>query len=215
MMNKKAVRRAVKEALHKVTASDIETQSRRVTGALKPLLERHSYVACYMNMDQGEIDTSYLMEWLFKQDKRVYLPRCTTTTRTGQIPLRPVGVSGGHPHLTFHEMESWKTVKSLEPRGKYRLREPKEVTPAPLPPRLDVMLVPGLAFDPVRGTRLGHGAGYYDDFFQRYQVQHGGSKPLLVGLALVEQLCGPIPADPHDWIMDCIVSGDGKVQWIK
>ncbi|GAV55385.1 hypothetical protein ZYGR_0AV00160 [Zygosaccharomyces rouxii] len=213
-MSKKAARLAVKEALHRVTSRDVEAQSRCVASVLRPLLESQRNVACYMSMDHGEVDTSYLMEWLFEQGKRVYLPRCTSTVKTGQAPLRPVGASGGHPHLTFHLMDSWEKVKSLEPRGKYHLREPEPESPAPLPPRLDVMLVPGVAFDPSRGTRLGHGAGYYDDFFQRYQLQHNGEKPLLVGLALMEQLRGPIPMDPHDWAMDCIVSGDGKIQWI-
>ncbi|KAH9202093.1 5-formyltetrahydrofolate cyclo-ligase [Zygosaccharomyces rouxii] len=179
-MSKKAVRLAVKEALHKVTSKEVEIQSRCIASALRPLLESHHDVACYMSMDQGEIDTSYLMEWLFEQGKKVYLPRCTSTTKTGQVPLRAVGASGGHPHLTFHSMDSWEKVKLLEPRGKYNLREPEAESPAPLPPRLDVMLVPGLAFDPSRGTRLGHGAGYYDDFFQRYQLQHKGEKPLLI-----------------------------------
>lgn len=213
-MSKKAARLAVKEALHRVTSKEVELQSRRVAAVLEPLLEPCQNVACYMSMDHGEIDTKYLMKWLFEQGKKVYLPRCTSTVKTGHVLLRPVNATGGHPHLTFHLMESWDKVKSLEPRGKYRLREPEPVSPAPLPPRLDVMLVPGVAFDPVRGTRLGHGAGYYDDFFHRYQLQHNGEKPLLVGLSLVEQLVGPIPMDSHDWFMDCIVSGDGEVQWI-
>lgn len=213
-MSKQAVRLAVKETLRRVTSRDVETQSRCIASVLRPLLESHQNVACYMSMDHGEVDTSYLMEWLFEEGKKVYLPRCTSTVKTGQVSLRRVGASGGHPHLTFHLMDTWERVKMLKPRGKYHLREPEPVSPAPLPPRLDVMVVPGLAFDCSKGTRLGHGVGYYDDFFQRYQLQHNGEKPLLVGLALVEQLCEHIPTDCHDWPMDCIVSGDGKIQWI-
>lgn len=209
-MSKQSLRSQVRQTLKAVTRSEIERQSRRIASVLPQLLQRYQNVACYMSMDQDEVDTHYIMEWLFAQGKTVYLPRCTTTRETGQVALRP---RPHHPHLTFHKMDSWQQVVALQPQGKYQLREPLREQPAPLPPRLDVMLVPGVAFCTHDGSRMGHGAGYYDDYFKRYQLQHQGHMPLLVGLALQEQLLPQLPLEPHDVAMDCVVSGDGSVHW--
>lgn len=209
-MSKQVLRNQLKQTLEAVSRQDVERQSHSIASALQQLLKRHDNVACYMSMDKGEVDTHYILEWLFAQGKAVYLPRCTTTRETGQVALRP---RPHHPHLTFHKMSSWQEVQELEPQGKFQLREPVKEQPAPLPPRLDVMLVPGVAFCARDGARLGHGAGYYDDYFKRYELQHQGEKPLLIGLALKEQLLGQLPQEPHDVVMDCVVSGDGSVYW--
>lgn len=79
--------------------------------------------------------------------------------------------------------------------------------------QLDLILCPGVAFDQSL-SRLGHGRGYYDRFLSTYtasQSAHGRRKPLLVALALREQLleAGQVPAALHDWKMDVIVGPDG------
>lgn len=212
MSAKQLLRRGVKALLRQIPRGEIDSQSKAVAEALIPLLADARDVACYMSMENGEVDTQYVLKRLFEQGSNVYLPRCTSTKETGHLSLRES--KRHHPHLTFHKMGSWTQVTELAPQGSYQLREPAREDPAPLPAKLDVMLVPGVAFQLENGARMGHGAGFYDDFFQRYQLQHGGKKPLLIGLSLVEQIVESIPVEPHDWLMDCIVTGDGRVNWV-
>ncbi|KAG0681376.1 5,10-methenyltetrahydrofolate synthetase [Kluyveromyces marxianus] len=75
-----------------------------------------------------------------------------------------------------------------------------------------VILMPGVAFSKKNGARMGHGAGYYDDYITRH-LHYTGKKPLLVGLALKEQLVDDVPVEEHDYTVDCLVSGDGEVTW--
>ena len=89
-------------------------------------------------------------------------------------------------------------------RGKFNLREPSPSC-AELPPGLlDLILVPGVAFD-VRGQRLGRGKGFYD----RLLAEISGVK---CGVAFDEQLVERIPDESHDARVDWIVT---PTRWIK
>lgn len=211
MSAKQILRKEVALVLSRIPKQEIENQSKKITESLAPLLQTCRNIACYVSMDVGEVDTEYLLRNLFDEGKIVYLPRCTTTKETGHVILREKGKH--HPHLTFHRIKSWQQVQEMKPLGKFQLREPPQEHPPPLPAQLDVMLVPGVAFSTGNGGRLGHGCGYYDDFFRRYKLQHHGSKPLLIGLSLKEQVVNSVPVESHDQGMDCIVTGDGGIHW--
>jgi len=90
---------------------------------------------------------------------------------------------------------------------------------------LDLVVVPGVAFDRDL-NRIGHGKGYYDNFFQRC-FEHAKQKErppptlgifmtktvlIIVAVALKTQLIerGRIPMTDTDWKMDLLVV-DGKV----
>ncbi|QLQ80002.1 hypothetical protein HG537_0C06510 [Torulaspora globosa] len=211
MSAKQLLRKTVKELLATVPPVEVERQSKAIAEALVPIVRESQNVACFMSMDRGEVDTQFVLEYLFRDGKVVYLPRCSSTRETGQVSLR--ASRAHHRHLTFHRMQSLQQVRDLKPQGTYQLREPAKEAPAPLPAQLDVMLVPGVAFRLSDGARIGHGAGFYDDYFHRYQLQHNGEKPLLIGVSLMEQVVDEIPLEPHDWRMDCVVTGDGQVHW--
>lgn len=61
-----------------------------------------------------------------------------------------------------------------------------------------VLLIPGLGFT-VKGERLGRGGGYYDRYLENYI----GIK---IGICLEEQLCLEIPVEPHDFLMDVVLT---------
>lgn len=66
---------------------------------------------------------------------------------------------------------------------------------------LDVMLVPGVAFDRTC-RRLGYGGGYYDAYLARK-----GLRALVVGLAFDEQITPRLlPAEEHDRRMDGVLT---------
>lgn len=64
---------------------------------------------------------------------------------------------------------------------------------------IDVAIIPGMAFD-IAGHRLGRGRGYYDRFLS--QVPH----VYKIGVCYPTQLVDRVPTDPHDIVMDCVIS---------
>jgi len=82
--------------------------------------------------------------------------------------------------------------------GRFGVREPAgSCPPVPLN-RLDFVLVPGVAFD-LRGRRLGRGKGYFD----RLLAAVRGTK---CGVAFDEQIVTEIPFEPHDVLVNCILT---------
>src|SRR5262249_39979161 len=86
----------------------------------------------------------------------------------------------------------------LEPKAELRGLREKQVSPD----ELDLILVPGVAFDR-NGGRTGHGKGYYDKL-----LQHARAHAPLVALAFECPLFPEIPMQPHDIFMDKIVTED-------
>ncbi|KAL9243194.1 hypothetical protein vseg_017109 [Gypsophila vaccaria] len=80
---------------------------------------------------------------------------------------------------------------------------------------VDLMLLPGLAFDK-SGRRLGRGGGYYDTFLSNYQQlanQKKWKQPLLVAMSYSVQILddGIIPITPNDVDIDALVSPAGII----
>lgn len=66
------------------------------------------------------------------------------------------------------------------------------------PATLDLVLVPGLAFD-IAGNRLGRGGGYYDRFLSR--VASASPAARFVGICWSGQMVASVPTGPHDrWV---------------
>jgi 5-formyltetrahydrofolate cyclo-ligase len=86
--------------------------------------------------------------------------------------------------------------KILEPRVELRALPEKRIEPSDL----DLIMVPGVAFDKT-GARMGHGFGYYDKL-----LQHARAEAPFVALAFECQLFPEIPTQAHDIFMDKIIT---------
>ena len=82
--------------------------------------------------------------------------------------------------------------------GRWGIMEPPADAPPVPPARVDVVLVPGLAFGR-DGSRLGMGGGFYDTFL----AETGGTR---VGVCPAAALVASVPAEPHDARLDAIVT---------
>ncbi len=84
-------------------------------------------------------------------------------------------------------------------KGTFGILEPKpEAMHLVAPEELDLVLVPGIAFDK-RGYRLGYGGGFYDAFLAQ-------TKMVKVGLAFDFQIVDLLPTREEDERVDLIVS---------
>ncbi|HUE37397.1 MAG TPA: 5-formyltetrahydrofolate cyclo-ligase [Candidatus Acidoferrum sp.] len=82
--------------------------------------------------------------------------------------------------------------------GRFGIREPASSCVAIPLEELDVVLVPGVAFD-ANGHRLGRGKGFYDRLLENF----GGKK---IGIAFDEQIVDAVPAEKNDVRMDLILT---------
>lgn len=140
-------------------------------------------VLWYVSMP-SELATSPAIEAALAEGKRVAVPWCDGDD------------------LGLWRLES---VSELEP-GTWGIPEPPpsrrgETERLVAPEAIELMVVPGLAFDR-RGRRLGHGKGYYDRLLAR-------SSAVRAGLCYEAQLFPNVPAGPRDAVMDWLVTERG------
>ena len=88
--------------------------------------------------------------------------------------------------------------------GAYGLMEPKEDCAIADPQRIDLILVPGTAFDR-EGGRIGQGAGYYDRFLETRGA-------LRVGVCHSFALLERVPCEMHDAAMDYVITPGGIIR---
>ncbi len=89
--------------------------------------------------------------------------------------------------------------------GRFGVREPAAHAPVLIP---KVLIVPMVGFDR-SGHRLGYGKGHYDRAIAA--LAEDGDAPRLVGVAFAVQEVEAIPVEPHDAVLDMIVTEDETI----
>ena len=139
-------------------------------------------------VDAGsEVRTRHHLPAALESGKSIVVPYCvveTTTLRLFRLESMQELVEGAY--------------KILEPRVELRESPAKQVRPE----ELDLVLVPGTAFDR-EGGRMGQGKGYYDRLLAGVRTD-----AKLVALAFACQLVDRVPVDGHDVFMDLVVTED-------
>jgi 5-formyltetrahydrofolate cyclo-ligase len=132
---------------------------------------------------RGEIDATPVARAAWATGRRVFLP----SPRPETLELRPV---------------EWAEGARLRP-GPYGIPVVADsVFGAGVEGAIDLVLVPGLAFDG-RGARLGSGLGYYD----RFLAAHPSS--LSLGLGYTWQVVDAVPEEGHDVRLWGLLTSDG------
>jgi len=142
---------------------------------------------------KGEIDPAPALAAVAAAGAAVALPR----------------VAPEAPRLRFHRADAGP----LAP-GRFGISEPAAAAPEIALDELDVVIVPGLAFDG-EGRRLGFGGGYYDGVFGKFGSSAAassgpGKRPALIGLCYDFQIVARCPAGDGDVPVDLVVT-DARV----
>lgn len=208
---KNKTRKEVAARLKVLDVAQVRAQSAATAAALArfPPFESARSVGVYMHLPANELHTDAILDSCFRTGKRVFLPRIEQLHVFDEQPAFP----GQKSCLHFLSVRSRAETDALQPRGKYQIREPdyapdlgNDLLTGNEP--LDLLLLPGVAFTST-GRRLGHGAGFYDDFIKRYRAKHG-TVPLLVGIGLPDQLVedeSVLQLEPHDEPLDYVILG--------
>jgi 5-formyltetrahydrofolate cyclo-ligase len=144
-----------------------------------PEVTRARYVLGFAAAPE-ELDPEPLLEALRQAGATVCLPRISGP---GTLALHVCELS-----TPLHE-------------GPFGLRQPPSHTPTAEPGSIDLVIVPGVAFD-ASGNRLGFGGGYYD------RLLAGMPRTMRIALAFEGQILDAIPSEAHDERVDIIVTPD-------
>jgi len=180
---KKALKEQIFSKRSSLSANEIKKKSASIKTNLYSLQEfnKSKNILFYVSFD-NEVDTQEIIrELLGKKGKNIIVPYVEEGNSILQISELQ----------NFNELEP-KTFGILEPKLKH-IRKFK-------PNNLDLVIIPGIAFD-LAGNRIGYGYGYYDRFLK--QMKHDIKK---IALAYEFQIVERIPAEKHDARMDMIVT---------
>ncbi|MGI6574576.1 MAG: 5-formyltetrahydrofolate cyclo-ligase [bacterium] len=171
---KSILRQKIKAKLNALTDDERREQNCLIAVNLEslPIYKKAQKVMFYVGVEQ-EVNTTPLIARALAAGKDISVPICVVKERK----------------LIVSQLAD---LRELE-RGYYGLLEPAAGYVRPREPgELEIVIVPGLAFDP-EGNRLGQGGGYYDRFITQLQPD-----TTLIALAFAVQVVEQIPTEPHD-----------------
>lgn len=196
---KQLLRKEIRSKLKELSAEDISVQSSKVWERLfeMPVYKESKSIGLFLSMPSHEISTDLVLQHAIQNDKTVFVPEVGKNFELSDMELIQVV-------LSEKKRDDGKIFHHDWPRNKWKIPEPPQDMPRiqAKPGDIDLLIVPGLAFD-TSGGRLGQGKGYYDRFIARIKQD---SKPTLVAVALEPQLVdSSIPVSHHDFIMEMVL----------
>jgi len=177
---KNAARTAARAARAQLKPDDIATRSMQIAERVQGLekFRQAKVVALYLAMPD-EVQTTPILTACHRLGQRVCVP--AFDNRAGCYRL------------------AWLTANDILAVGHWQIPEPAEPVWVAQPETVDLVLVPGLAFD-ANGHRLGHGRGWID------RLLEGLFSAYKVGLGFAVQIAARVPVAEHDVVMDAVVT---------
>lgn len=185
MKTKKLFREEVACYRKMETKEEVENKSVEIAQKLFKLnqFKASQAVMCYMDFN-NEVMTKHIIDYCFDLGKRVILPLVDTVNGIRRIV----------PYEVFNLQQDVMpgAFGILEPRKESaRIFKPEEI---------DLVIVPGVAFD-LHRNRIGYGAGFYDRFFE-----YVSPKCTKIGVAFEFQIYDEVAVEEHDIPLDLIIT---------
>ena len=175
MKDKQTLRRTLLERLRRQTERSRIQKSGRIARRLSRLAayRRAKAVFCYVSID-SEVNTRDILRRILRDGKTLTVP---------------IAFGGGRMKV----VRIHRTDRDLQRIGLFGIPVPSRSSHRRVSLKiLDLMIVPGLAFD-IRGGRLGRGGGYFDRLLSRISA-----RVPRVGLAFEFQRVREVPRHAHD-----------------
>ncbi len=176
---KQAVRATTRAVRTQLKPEDIALWSEQIAAQVQTLdaFRRAKVVACYLALPQ-EVQTAALLAACRRLGQRVCVP--------------------AYYYRAAGYRLAWLTENDVLCAGRWQVPEPLEPVWVDQPAVVDVVIVPGLAFD-AAGQRIGHGGGGFDRLLEKVPA-------FKVGLAFAAQMVRRVPVAEHDIPMDVVVT---------
>ena len=174
-MNKEEIRRKIIKKRLSLSSEYIKNISEQVCINLAETVEYiDSQNIMFYVATRSEVQTEEMIKISVNVGKNIFVPIILTEC----INLAP---------STIYDFDN-----ELE-KGKKGILEPKKEYYRLFPPEdIDLIIVPGVAFD-LSGNRIGRGFGYYDNFLRKI-----GTSTKIIALAFEMQIVEKIPNDKND-----------------
>jgi 5-formyltetrahydrofolate cyclo-ligase len=175
---KAALREQIRNALQKMSPALRMAESIELCGRLEPQLQSARTILFFAPLPD-EPDVWPLLEKLLPTKKICALPAFDPATQT----------------YSARRVRNLVTDLAV---GNFGIREPATGCPEVALGDLDLILVPGVAFD-LGGRRLGRGKGFYDRLL-------ANARGIKCGIAFDVQIVKAVPVEIHDMRMNFIVT---------
>lgn len=183
---KKFLRQQIKERIDRMDDDERAAEGRTVGRVLLKNIPEGSRICAYAPI-KGEANIFPLIQSLLDRGDTVYLP----VFKDESMIYRQV-----------------TNLDALKP-GDLTIGEPPATNPELGNNPVDIVLVPGRAFDR-SGGRLGRGSGGFDQWIEQYRALR--AEPKFWGVCYQCQLLNEVPTEPHDALMDVVVTAQ---EWIE
>ena len=176
--DKEEIRRLIKDRRRAHDSEWIERTSLLAQGEVGRLqeFEQARIVACYLAMPD-EVQTKRILETSWARGKTVCVPAYLPDRKRYRFARfeKDDAVALGPAQVPEPARKDWIAMETV-----------------------DLMIVPGLAFDP-QGGRLGFGGGYYDRLLPR-------TTALRVGVTFDQCMAEELPCQEHDQRVDWVAT---------
>jgi 5-formyltetrahydrofolate cyclo-ligase len=174
ILRKKEIRREARQLRDSLSTHEIRSKSAAIESRLWQMIQEQQFKSIMFYIAFGsEVRTQGCISRAISSGIKTIVPICYEDEKRQLLPSRL---------LDLHS--------EVEP-GKFGILEPKPQFRRPFPPEeIDLVVVPGLAFDE-KGYRIGYGGRYYDHFLVRCP------QALHVGVAYEMQIVKEIY--PSEW----------------
>lgn len=181
-MNKVELRKKLKSLRNELTQEDVAKSSAQVA---KQILACDAYrkakhIMGYLAFGK-ELSVDGVLQQALADGKRVYVPEIISQTEIRAVELKD-----------FARFEL----------DRYGIRSVPQPAEAVDPAKLQLVLVPAVAFDK-EGNRMGMGAGYYDRFLPLTE------NAIKIGVAFEALLQEQLPQDQYDYKVPLVVCESG------
>jgi len=180
---KKEIRSLIQKKRKTMHFSEVSEKSRRIKDQLFSMKEFKDAgtILFYVSYD-NEVNTHEMIQESLTMKKHLVVPVSDVKTRT----------------IICSALVKWDDLSF----GAYNILEPRKDCIGQIAPEsIDLMVLPGIAFD-CEGNRIGHGKGYYDRLLQNNLHAHR------FGLAFELQIVEKIPTEKYDRKVEKIITED-------
>ena len=176
METKQGLRAYMRNMKKRQNPAQLDKDSEQIMEMLEksPVFQKAQTVMLYSSLPDEVRTTDFIEKW--RNKKRIILP---TVVGDDIVPVE----------LTADTEFAVGDFNILEPQNK------------PYTGGYDLMVVPGMAFDPA-GNRLGRGKGYYDRFLSQHTTVPK------IGICFDFQVVEKVPTEPNDIPMDAVLTSE-------